>query len=41
MPVMCVLRITAFDSLVTIAFCSPMMKHSMTAVGTACLTRVL
>ena len=32
MPVMWVVRITALESLVAIAFCSPMMKHSSTTV---------
>ncbi|CPP87253.1 Uncharacterised protein [Burkholderia pseudomallei] len=32
MPVMCVVRISAFESFVMIAFCKPMMKHSRTTV---------
>ena len=35
MPVMCVVRISAPDSFVIVAFCSPMMKHSsVTVTGT-------
>ncbi|MNN22244.1 hypothetical protein D3C81_1355950 [compost metagenome] len=35
MPVTCVVRISAFDNLVTRAFCKPMMKQStMTVAGT-------
>ena len=35
MPVMCVVRISAPESFVIVAFCSPMMKHSsVTVTGT-------
>ncbi|MNY80026.1 hypothetical protein D3C86_2209070 [compost metagenome] len=33
MPVMCVVRISALDTLVISAFCRPMMKHSTVTVS--------